>query len=623
VEVSEKVPEQAKTALEKAIEASRKGSEIAVQSVTGTKKDELLQKIEEIRIEIEKVPLPAKEEIPPEEELPEEKPIEEKEPELIKPEVTCQDECSSSGLRKCSNNGYRTCGNYDEDNCLEWSSITDCPPNTICQKGNCIQQKCRDGTPYSQCSSNKPLYCDNGSLINKCSLCGCPLNQECQIDGSCCRNECSQVGLKGCTNNGYQTCGNYDTDPCLEWSSMVSCPAETTCVRGNCIAINLPKPEVEYWAVLVEPSVDKPIGAINASILLKNTLLHHRGWQKDHIKYLIGEDATYANFMAALDWLAINSDSNDTVLILISSHGNPTGLALTDTQLNYSDPELSKKLNKISYDGLGIMIHACMADNAIPYLQKENRIVLILPDFSDLLLQALELGDLEGNNDNWVSVEEIFNFMRLSDPSIPNDLIKDNYVGELNIVFLDSYLRHLDQYNIIPKDSLGGLQVGARMENEISWLAQSFKPSYPILTKVMLHLYREGHPGPLTVSIRKDLSGPDLTLVILPQDMFYHEENFMCPELYEFDFPDIQVIPGETYYIVIGAPSAAWEGYTSRNNYAISHGLNHYSKGKLFTFYNPRSWGPAETWSPIENDPYFATYPVERDLFFATFGKPQ
>ena len=46
-------------------------------------------------------------------------------------------------------------------------------------------QKCADGTSYSQCSFNKPKYCEEGNLINKASLCGCPSgyqksNDECE-----------------------------------------------------------------------------------------------------------------------------------------------------------------------------------------------------------------------------------------------------------------------------------------------------------------------------------------------------------------------------------------------------------------------------------------------------------
>jgi len=278
MEVSEKVPEQAKIAVEKAIEVSRKGSEIAVQAVTGAKKDELLQKIEEIRIEIEKVPLPTKEEIPPEEELPEEKPIEEKEPELIKPEVACQDECSQTGLKKCSNNGYQVCGDYDTDDCLGWSSITNCPPNTICQNGSCIQQKCTDGTPYSQCSGNKPLYCDKGTLISKCSICGCHSGEKCQADGSCivpsiiqCTSgPCCDISTKkfklttykcqenikteyGCSwgssagndvgiryQHRYCSGSSAACDGALQWSDWTiydDCTSNETCINGACVSL--------------------------------------------------------------------------------------------------------------------------------------------------------------------------------------------------------------------------------------------------------------------------------------------------------------------------------------------------------------------------------------------------
>lgn len=48
-----------------------------------------------------------------------------------------------------------------------------------------IIQKCTDGTLYTQCSSDKPKYCDNGNLVDKCSICGCLSNQMCQANDSC------------------------------------------------------------------------------------------------------------------------------------------------------------------------------------------------------------------------------------------------------------------------------------------------------------------------------------------------------------------------------------------------------------------------------------------------------
>lgn len=74
------------------------------------------------------------------------------------------------------------------------------------------------------CSANKhatiSYACPNG-----CS------NGLCQIP---CRNECTSAGLKQCSGNSNQTCGNYDADSCLEWSTATACPAGQICQNGNC-----------------------------------------------------------------------------------------------------------------------------------------------------------------------------------------------------------------------------------------------------------------------------------------------------------------------------------------------------------------------------------------------------
>lgn len=50
-----------------------------------------------------------------------------------------------------------------------------------------------------------------------------------------CSNECSSSGAKECYGSGYRTCGNYDSDSCLEWSSAASCSSGQTCSGGSCI----------------------------------------------------------------------------------------------------------------------------------------------------------------------------------------------------------------------------------------------------------------------------------------------------------------------------------------------------------------------------------------------------
>jgi hypothetical protein len=95
------------------------------------------------------------------------------------------------------------------------------------------------------------------------------------------------------------------------------------------------------------------------------------------------------------------------------------------------------------------------------------------------------------------------------------------------------------------------------------WLAQSFIPTKSVLSQVDLEtavsaVYTE--PCPLIVSIRNDLQEEDLTsVVVMPQQI----HNHMIPEAPRFtwttfDFPDIEVVPGETYYIVCRCESEAF-----------------------------------------------------------------
>ncbi|MFQ5647853.1 MAG: hypothetical protein ACE5FW_01330, partial [Candidatus Aenigmatarchaeota archaeon] len=48
-----------------------------------------------------------------------------------------------------------------------------------------VELACSDSTPYGSCSSAKPLYCDNGTLVSKCSSCGCPDGKSCSGGETC------------------------------------------------------------------------------------------------------------------------------------------------------------------------------------------------------------------------------------------------------------------------------------------------------------------------------------------------------------------------------------------------------------------------------------------------------
>lgn len=163
----------------------------------------------------------------------------------------CFDECSTIGIKQCSGAGYQTCGNYDSDSCHEWSAVTACGASTICQAGTCVADApfCWDecsgpsakrcsGAGYQTCGDYDSDYCYEWSSITACGA-----GTVCQA-GICitipptCTNECSTLGQTTCSGTGnYLTCGNYDLDSCYEWSGPTACGAGTTCQSGICVAI--------------------------------------------------------------------------------------------------------------------------------------------------------------------------------------------------------------------------------------------------------------------------------------------------------------------------------------------------------------------------------------------------
>lgn len=147
---------------------------------------------------------------------------------------TCSD---GTSYGQCSATKPQYC---DNGNLINKCGTCGCPSGQTCQvDGSCKlpTQTCSDGTVYGHCSSTKPKYCDNGNLIDKCQTCGCPSGQSCDTNtGKCCKNDCSTNGARQCSgSNTYQTCGNYDTDPCLEWSTSTSCPTGKICKDGQCV----------------------------------------------------------------------------------------------------------------------------------------------------------------------------------------------------------------------------------------------------------------------------------------------------------------------------------------------------------------------------------------------------
>jgi hypothetical protein len=77
-----------------------------------------------------------------------------------------------------------------------------------------------------------------GSVDPVAEICdGIDNNCDNTIDEGCsvCSDDCSS-GQTQCSGTQVQTCGNYDADSCLEWSTAIDCPSGQTCSGTSCVS---------------------------------------------------------------------------------------------------------------------------------------------------------------------------------------------------------------------------------------------------------------------------------------------------------------------------------------------------------------------------------------------------
>ncbi len=103
-------------------------------------------------------------------------------------------EYNGGAVQKCSDGtSYGSCNTTNKPKYCSSGTIIDkcsqcgCPSGQSCNTTTnaCYVPKCSDGTSYDSCSATKPKYCSNGTIIDKCSQCGCPTGYTCKSDGTC------------------------------------------------------------------------------------------------------------------------------------------------------------------------------------------------------------------------------------------------------------------------------------------------------------------------------------------------------------------------------------------------------------------------------------------------------
>jgi hypothetical protein len=115
------------------------------------------------------------------------------------------------------------------------------------------------------------------------------------------------------------------------------------------------------------------------------------------------------------------------------------------------------------------------------------------------------------------------------------------------------------------------------------WGGQSFTPTMSILTQVELYVKKVGTPpSTLTLSVRSSNTGADLVSVSKAASQIPTSSNWV-----EFDFSDLTITPGSTYYLVLKT-----SGGNSKNCYYWGYGFfTPYTNGvRLDSFIGGSIW---------------------------------
>jgi hypothetical protein len=182
-----------------------------------------------------------------------------------------------------------------------------------------------------------------------------------------------------------------------------------------------------------------------------------------------------------------------------------------------------------------------------------------------------------------------------------NDIIFPFINNELNLY--DQLDQYQINYTFNSNSSYSNHKIYYQSLNNYQWCAQSFKPTMPVLTKVKLLIYKSNISCVLILSIKDNLSGNDLVVMSKGSNEIFEKENL---NWITFDFPDINVIADNTYFIVVKCYSNNCDNEQNLNFYSWIYGTEtSYLNGEswLINNLNSNNWENFST-----NDFCFETY---------------
>lgn len=154
----------------------------------------------------------------------------------------CEATCSP-GARRCADGQVQFCADYDGDGCGEWGGDAACPAGQACAEGQCVSQcesECTAGAAVCGQGGVRSCILDGAGCLRLSDPVACAADERCD-NGACvpsdqpCEDACPQADMRRCAAEGFERCGDFDEDPCLEWSGALPCEGDTACAEGECV----------------------------------------------------------------------------------------------------------------------------------------------------------------------------------------------------------------------------------------------------------------------------------------------------------------------------------------------------------------------------------------------------
>jgi len=205
--------------------------------------------------------------------------------------------------------------------------------------------------------------------------------------------------------------------------------------NGNLLNTKNKADLIDRWAVVV--GISNYPGTLNDLSFCDDDALEMKAWLMgqnfpvQNIKVLINSNATKANILNSIGWLASNSEGDDYVFFFYSGHGDKSGATTKIVPYDYvtdiSESEIGSAFNSISCSKMIALFDSCYSGGLIDSVQGPNRIIisactesessaespfLMQGIFTFFFLQSYINLNADYDHDGKVMIEEAFQYTK-------------------------------------------------------------------------------------------------------------------------------------------------------------------------------------------------------------------